>query len=80
MSESVAETADAAENEEQADDSMEKLEFDEEDEKMVSAEDLLGGKSLMMSDDSENEDVSTLKPRKISPKARRQRMMDSDQD
>ncbi|XP_037721427.1 claspin [Drosophila subpulchrella] len=80
MSESVAETADAAENEEQADDSMEKLEFDEEDEKMVSAEDLLGGKSLMMSDDSENEDLSTLKPRKISPKARRQRMINSDQE
>ncbi|XP_016966732.2 claspin [Drosophila biarmipes] len=78
MSESVAETAAAAENEELADDSMEKLEFDEEDENMVSGEDLLGGKSLMMSDDSENEDVPTQKPQKISPKARRQRVMDSD--
>ncbi|XP_016989854.1 claspin [Drosophila rhopaloa] len=80
MSESVAETAAAAENEDQADDSMEKLEFDEGEENNVSAEDLLGGKSLMMSDDSENEDVSDLKPRKISPKARRQRMMDTDQE
>ncbi|XP_017014336.2 claspin [Drosophila takahashii] len=81
MSESVAETAAAAENEEQADDSMEKLAFDEEDEKNVSAEDLLGEDlHLMMSDDSENEEVSTEKPRKISPKARRQRMMDSDEE
>ncbi|XP_017071440.1 claspin [Drosophila eugracilis] len=73
MSESAA-----AENEELADDSMEKLAFDDEDEHMVSGEDLLGGKSLMMSDDSENEEVSTEKLRKISPKARRQRVMDSD--
>ncbi|XP_017128013.1 claspin [Drosophila elegans] len=80
MSESVAETAAAAENEEQADDSMEKLVLDEEEEKNVSAEDLLGGKSLIMSDDSENEDISELRPRKIFPKARRQRMVDSDQE
>ncbi|EDV50912.1 claspin [Drosophila erecta] len=80
MSESLAETAAAAENEDQADDSMEKLEFDEEDEQMVSGEDLLGGKSLMMSDDSENEDGSQEKHRKISPKARRRRILDSDQE
>ncbi|KAH8324016.1 hypothetical protein KR074_007257, partial [Drosophila pseudoananassae] len=36
--------------------------------------------SLMMSDDSENEDVTLLQSRKISPKARRQRMLDSDED
>ncbi|XP_043647772.1 claspin [Drosophila teissieri] len=80
MSETLAETAAAAENDEQADDSMEKLEFDEEDEQMVSGEDLLGGKSLMMSDDSENEDGSQQQQRKISPKARRQRVMDSDEE
>ncbi|XP_017060070.1 claspin isoform X2 [Drosophila ficusphila] len=80
MSESVAETAAAAENEEQADDSMEKLAFDEEDDKNVSAEDLLGGKSLMMSDDSENEDISEEKIRKVSPKGRSQRMMEIDSE
>ncbi|EDW93401.1 claspin [Drosophila yakuba] len=80
MSETLAETAAAAENDEQADDSMEKLEFDEEDEQMVSGEDLLGGKSLMMSDDSDNEDGAQEQQQKISPKARRQRMMDSDEE
>ncbi|KAH8380146.1 hypothetical protein KR009_009195, partial [Drosophila setifemur] len=68
------------ENEEQADDSMEKLQLDEEDEKNVSAEDLLGGKSLMMSDDSENEDISETIGRKIFAKARSLRMLDTDNE
>ncbi|XP_068149650.1 claspin [Drosophila tropicalis] len=55
MSETVAEIAVTAENDEQEDDSMEKLQLDEEDENNISVEDLLGGKSLMMSD-SEGED------------------------
>ncbi|XP_023033120.1 claspin isoform X2 [Drosophila willistoni] len=50
MSETVAEIAVTAENDEHEDDSMEKLQLDEEDENNISVEDLLGGKSLMMSD------------------------------
>ncbi|EDW37560.1 GL16336 [Drosophila persimilis] len=78
MSETVAETATAAENDEQ-EDSMEKLQVEEEDEKNVSAEDLLGGKSLMMSD-SENEDISDAKDQKVASKSRRQRFLDSDDE
>ncbi|XP_017136128.1 claspin [Drosophila miranda] len=79
MSETVAETATAAENDEQEDYSMEKLQVEEEDEKNVSAEDLLGGKSLMMSD-SENEEISDAKDQKVASKSRRQRFLDSDDE
>ncbi|XP_022221781.2 claspin [Drosophila obscura] len=78
MSESVAETAAAAENDEQEDDSMETLQV-EEDEKNVSAEDLLGGKSLMMSD-SESEEIFDVKDSKLGSKSRRQPLLDSDEE
>ncbi|KAH8286940.1 hypothetical protein KR018_010724 [Drosophila ironensis] len=76
MSESVAENAAAAENEELEDDSMEKLQLEEEDEKNVSGEDLLGGRSLMMSDDSENEDMTETKAKK----SRKSRKLDSEDE
>ncbi|XP_062134300.1 claspin [Drosophila sulfurigaster albostrigata] len=59
MSEAVAESATAAENGEQENDSMEKLQIDDEDEKNVSVEDILGGNTLIMSD-SEDETPATL--------------------
>ncbi|XP_034482850.1 claspin [Drosophila innubila] len=79
MSETVAETATAAENGEKENDSMEKLQVDDEDEKNVSVEDILGGNTLIMSD-SEDDETPAPTGKQTSPKSRAQRLEDSDEE
>ncbi|XP_030372295.1 claspin [Scaptodrosophila lebanonensis] len=77
------ESAASAENHEPENDSMEKLQVDEEgeDEKNISNEDLLGGKSLLMSDDSDGDEVTgTAFSKKISPRTKSRRLLDSDEE
>ncbi|KAM8709654.1 hypothetical protein ACLKA7_016460 [Drosophila subpalustris] len=79
MSETVAETAAAAKNGEQENDSMEELQIYEDDEKNVSVEDILGGNTLIMSDSEEDETPETA-DKQDSPRNRAQRLEDSDEE
>ncbi|EDV96043.1 claspin [Drosophila grimshawi] len=84
MSESARKSATAAEcGEKEDDESMEKLHIDDEDEKNVSAEDILGGKTLIMSDSENEEEMpaeSASAGKQIAPKNRTQTLLDSDQE
>ncbi|EDW18077.1 uncharacterized protein Dmoj_GI12289 [Drosophila mojavensis] len=79
MSTTVAETATTAENADKTDDSMEKLQIDEEDEKNVSLEDILGGEALQMSD-SEDDETSAPTTKQVSPRNSAHRLQDSDEE
>ncbi|TDG50339.1 hypothetical protein AWZ03_003244 [Drosophila navojoa] len=58
---------------------MEKLQIDEEDEKNVSLEDILGGEALQMSD-SEDDETSAPATKQVSPRNIAQRLQDSDEE